>query len=92
MALLVDREHDGMGGRVDVEPDDVTQLGSEGRVGGELELPYPVRLQAVPAPDPLHGRDADGCGLGHGSRCPMRGLAGWLSLRQGHHARCDLRA
>lgn len=44
LALLVDRKHDGRGGRIDVEPDDVTQFGSEGRVGRELELPDPVWL------------------------------------------------
>ena len=44
LALLIDRKHDSMGRRVDVEPNDVTQLCSEGRVGGELELPDPMRL------------------------------------------------
>lgn len=44
LALLVDREHDGVGRRVDIEPDDVAQFGGEGRVGGELELPDPMRL------------------------------------------------
>lgn len=44
LALLIDRKHDSMGRRVDAEPNDVTQLCSEGRVGGELELPDPMRL------------------------------------------------
>ncbi|MCP1550755.1 hypothetical protein J2W76_004000 [Methylorubrum zatmanii] len=43
-----------MGGRVDVEPDDIAQFGGEGRVGGELELLDPMRLQPMPTPDPLH--------------------------------------
>ena len=38
LALLVDRQHDGMGGRIDVEPDHVAQLVGEVRVVGELEL------------------------------------------------------
>ena len=59
LALLVDRQHDGVGRRIDVEPDDVAQLGGELRVVGELELPHPVRLQAVGAPDALHRADAD---------------------------------
>ena len=61
LALLVDRQHDGMGRRIDVEPDDVAQLVDELRVVGELELPTPVRLQPVRAPDALHraGADAD---------------------------------
>ena len=61
LRLLVDREHDGVGRRVDVQPDDGAQLGGEARVVGELEGAHPVRLQAVRAPDPLHraGADAD---------------------------------
>ena len=37
LALLVDREHDGVRRRIDVEPDDVAQLVGEVRVVGELE-------------------------------------------------------
>ena len=40
LALLVDREHDGMRRRIDVEPDDVAQLGGELRVVGQLELAH----------------------------------------------------
>ena len=51
---------EGSGGRwIDVEPDDVAQLGGEVRVVGELELSQTVRLQPMGAPDPLHGADAD---------------------------------
>ena len=59
LALLVDRQHDGVGGRIDVEPDDVAQLGGELRIVGQLELAHPMRLQAVLAPDALHRTDAD---------------------------------
>jgi hypothetical protein len=34
LALLVDAEHDGVRGRIDIEPDDVAQLGYE--LGGRL--------------------------------------------------------
>jgi len=37
LALLIDREDDGMGGRIDIEADDVAQLVDKLRVGGELE-------------------------------------------------------
>ena len=59
--LLVDREHDGVRRRVDVQPDDGAQLLGEARVVGELEGSHPVRLQPVRAPDALHraGADAD---------------------------------
>jgi hypothetical protein len=38
LALLVDRQDDGMGRRVEVETDDVAQLGGELRIIGQLEL------------------------------------------------------
>ena len=37
LALLVDREHDGVGGRIDVEADDVLELLGELRVVRQLE-------------------------------------------------------
>jgi hypothetical protein len=49
LALFIDREDDGMSGRIDIETDDVAQLVDEVRVGGEFELFHPVRLQAVRA-------------------------------------------
>src|SRR4029078_9758626 len=55
LALFIDREDDGMGGRIDIETDDVAQLVDEARVGGEFELFHPVRLQAVWARDSLYG-------------------------------------
>ena len=43
LALLIDRENDGMGWRIDIEADDVAQLVDKLRVGGELELFHSVR-------------------------------------------------
>ena len=43
MRLLVDGQDHRMGGRVEVEADDVAQLGDERRVVGQLEGPHPVR-------------------------------------------------
>ena len=45
--------------RVDIKTDHVPQLGDELRVVGELELPHPMRLQPVRAPDALDRRGAD---------------------------------
>lgn len=59
-----------MGGRIDVETDDVAQLVDEPRVGGELELLYPMRLKAVRPPDALDGTRADIDDLRH---CPSSG-------------------
>ena len=52
LALLVEREHDRPFRRGHVEPYHVTEFLDELRIGGELEVPYPVRLQAVRLPDP----------------------------------------
>src|SRR6516162_3154129 len=76
LALLIDRQHDGVSWRIDVEADDLAELVGEGLVDGELELANPARLQAVGTPDALHRADADPCGLGHCRRRPMRRLAG----------------
>lgn len=82
LALLVDREDDSLGGWIDVEADDVAQLGDEPRVGGQLELLDAVRLKAVFAPDTVDGTGADIDGLRHHGRSPLGRLAGgsvWLS-------------
>ena len=59
LALFVDRQHDGVCGRIDIEPDDVAQLVDEVRIVGQLELPITVRLQTMGAPDALNRTDAD---------------------------------
>ena len=55
--LLVDREDDSMGRRVDVKADHIADLAGELRVAAELEGSQPVRRQAVGAPDLLHRAD-----------------------------------
>src|SRR3984957_12334502 len=76
LTLFIDREDDGMGGRIDIETDDVAQLVDEARVGGEFELFHPVRLQAVRAPDALDGTRADANDLRHHRGGPV-GRLGW---------------
>ena len=56
LGLLVDAEHDGALGRVEIEPDDVVDLVHEQRVLGELEGVLAVRLQPERPPDPRHRR------------------------------------
>src|SRR5215210_1309766 len=63
-----------MSRRVDVEPDNVTQLRHELGVGGELKAADAVRLKAVSFPDALHRGDADAGRVGHGSSGPVGGL------------------
>ena len=41
LALFIDRQDDGVCGRIDIEPDGVAQFGDEARVVGQLELAHP---------------------------------------------------
>ena len=75
LALLVDRQHDGVGRRVDIEADDVAQLVDELRIVGQLELPPAVGLQPVRLPDAAHRAGADAGGLRHHVGGPVRRLA-----------------
>ena len=54
LRLFVDREDDGMGGRIDIKPDHVAQLVDELRVVGELELLNSVWLETMRVPDALN--------------------------------------
>ena len=80
-----------MGGRIDVETDDVAQLVDEARVGGEFELFHPVRLQAVRALDALNGTRADANDLRHHGGGPVGRLGGRGSLGERHDAFGDAR-
>ena len=91
LALLIDREDDGMGGRVDIEADDVAQLGDKLRVGGELELFYPMRLKAMRTPDALDGTRADTDDLRHHRGGPVGRLCGWVGPGERYHALGDVR-
>jgi len=65
LALLIHRQDDGVGGRIDVEADDVANLGGELRIVGQLELTPAVRLEAMGSPDALDRTDADTDLSGH---------------------------
>ena len=75
-----------MGRRIDVEADDIADLGGELRVVGQLELAHPVRLQAMGAPDPLHRTDADPGQPGHRLSRPMGRLPRRVFEGQGDDA------
>ena len=72
-----------MGGRIDVKPHDVPDLGGEVRVVRELEGADAVRLEPVRTPDALNVGQADADRLGHGTPRPVGRLAGRLGQRQG---------
>ena len=44
LRLLIDAQHQGMVGRIELEPDDVAHLGDKQRVSGQLESLQAVRL------------------------------------------------
>jgi hypothetical protein len=92
LALLIDREDDGMGWRIDIEADDVAQLVDKLRGGGELELFHPVRLKAVRTPDALDGTRADIDDLRHHGGGPVGRLGGRVGLGERHDALGDGRS
>jgi hypothetical protein len=85
LALLVDREHDRVRRRVEIESDDVAQLRGERRVRRQLEAPHPMRLQPVRRPDPLHRAQGYAGRGGHRPAGPVRRLAGRIGERQLDH-------
>jgi len=85
LALLVDRQHHRVAGRIHVEPDDVLHLGGERGIGGALEGAQPMRLEAVGLPDALHGAQADADHLGHGPPGPVGDGTGRLRAGQGQN-------
>jgi hypothetical protein len=52
LALFVDRQHDCMGWRLDIEPDNIGELGGKAGVARALEGAQPVRLQFVRCTEP----------------------------------------
>ncbi len=90
LALLVERQDDGVRGRIDIEPDHIAQLLDEFRIVGKFELPHAVRLKTMFAPDALNRADGDARGLRHQSAGPMRCLPRRRIERQGHDPRNDL--
>jgi len=91
LALFIDRQHHGMGRRIDIKPDNVGQLGGKARVARALESAQPVRLQFVRPPDALHRTQRDANRFGHCPACPMSCLVRRLGARQFHHPRGGFR-
>jgi hypothetical protein len=80
-----------MGRRVDVEPDNVGQLGGKAGIARTLEGAQPVRLQFVLAPDALHRPHGNADRLGHRPAGPVGRLVRRLGARQRHHPRRGFR-
>ena len=86
LAFLVYGQDDGVGGRIDVKPNDIAQFADEVRVVRELELPIAVRLQAMGTPDAPDRAFTDAGRRGHHRGGPMGRLDGRVRQRQRHHA------
>src|SRR6202521_4534393 len=85
LALLIDRQDNGVVGRIDVEADDLVQFGRKLRIVGQLELAHPVRLEAMSTPYPLHRADANPGRFRHRRTAPVTGSRWRASQRQGDH-------
>ena len=72
LRLLINTEHDGLLRRVQIQPDDIADLGVELGVGGELERLGPPGLQIPLAPDPGHRGEGNPQLRGQQPRRPVR--------------------
>jgi hypothetical protein len=84
LRLLVDREDRRVRRRRQVQPGHVPDLVDQQRVGGDLEVLRPVRLQPEGPPDPVHAGRRDPDLPGQLPFRPVRGAFGHL-LQGAHH-------
>ena len=75
LALLINREDDGVGGRIDIETDDVPELLDKLRVLRQFERPDTVRRELVSFQDALHRTQAHSGRLGKFPARPVGALA-----------------
>jgi hypothetical protein len=75
----VDRQHHGIGGWIEVEPDDIDDLLGKFRIIRQLERARQVRLQAMVSPHALYRRVANAELFGQRGRAPVRRIR-WLLL------------
>ena len=71
LRLLINRQHHGMGRRVDIQADDIRELLGKGGIIGELEVPPAVRAEAMGLPDRLDRRRRDASNLRHRAQRPV---------------------
>ncbi len=84
LRLLVGHEDRRVRRRGQVQAGHVADLVNQQRIGGDLELLHPVRLQAEGPPDTVHGRRGDPHPPGQLPLGPVRGPLGHL-LQGAHH-------
>ena len=64
-------EHDGVFGRVEIEPHDVPDLLGEHRILGQLEATHDMGLHSEGPPDPAHRSLSDACFACHLAAAPV---------------------
>ena len=90
LGLLIHAQHQRPLRRVQVEPDDVTDLGDELRIGRQLPGLLQVRLEPERPPDPGDGGLAHPDLPGHRPGRPMGVVVGRWPLQGGHDHLLDL--
>jgi hypothetical protein len=81
LRLLVDRQHDGMRSRVDIQADNIGEILAEASVPRQFERVDAMGRKAMRRPDALDRTQADPGSLGCRAR-PVCRLAGQLGKRQ----------
>ena len=74
LALFVDRKHQSLIGRIEVETDDILHFVGEIRVIGDLEGATDVRFEPILLPDALHAGVADADFVPHHPHAPVRSM------------------
>src|SRR6266849_5955233 len=85
LTFFVQRQHDGAGGRAQIQPDNVAHLLHELGVGRQFERVEAVRLQPERLPDPPDRRLRQPRDIGETARRPLRGVGRWAFERAGNH-------
>src|SRR5262249_40189065 len=89
LAFFIDREHQRMIGRVQVQADYVAYLLDEEGIGGKFETPSSVGLQAEGLKQAMHGGTGDAAGLGGLSNAPVRARS-WFAGERAFQQRRNL--
>jgi hypothetical protein len=92
LALFIEGEDDGPFRRCHIETDHVAELFDETRVGGELEVPDPVRLEPMGRPDAGDLAVMETHDLGHKPTAPVCPLGRFVFQGLANHFGFDLRS
>src|SRR5215213_5331745 len=90
LTLLIDREHQRMLWRIEIQTNDVLQLLDELRIVAELESADPVGLQTMALPDPADAARTQSHRLGQAPTAPVSSLRRLLLRRLADHFLNDL--